>query len=91
MNDLTQLTRFEGRLTFLYLEKGHVEQHQRSVAYVTEYEKAPISAASRGGACLQAWSSPGEQGFVIRRSAEASRKIVDLQRLHLVAIPTPTT
>ena len=36
MNDLTQLTRFEDRLTFLYLEKGHIEQHQTSVAYVTE-------------------------------------------------------
>ncbi len=46
MNDLTQLTRFEDRLTFLYLEKGHIEQHQRSVAYVTEHEKVPIPAAS---------------------------------------------
>lgn len=46
MNDLTQLTRFEDRLTVLYLEKGHVEQHQRSVAYVTELEKVPIPAAS---------------------------------------------
>jgi CRISPR-associated protein Cas1 len=46
MNDLTELTRFEDRLTFLYLEKGHIEQHQTSVAYVTEKETVPIPAAS---------------------------------------------
>jgi CRISPR-associated protein Cas1 len=46
MNDLTQLTRFEDRLSFLYLEKGHIEQHQTSVAYVTEKETVPIPAAS---------------------------------------------
>ncbi len=38
MKDLTQLTRFEDCLSFLYLEKGHIEQHQRSIAYVTEKE-----------------------------------------------------
>jgi hypothetical protein len=46
MDDLTQLTRFGDRLTFLYLEKGHIEQHLRSVAYVTEQESIPIPAAS---------------------------------------------
>ena len=46
MDDLTQLTRFGDRLSFLYLEKGHVEQHLRSVAYVTEHETIPIPAAS---------------------------------------------
>ena len=46
MNDLTQLTRFDDRLSFLYLEKGHIEQDQRSVAYVTEHERVPIPAAS---------------------------------------------
>ena len=46
MKDLTQLTRFEDRLTFLYLEKGHIEQHHRSIAYVTERETVPIPAAS---------------------------------------------
>ncbi len=46
MDDLTQLTRFSDRLSFLYLEKGHIEQHQTSVAYVTEKETVPIPAAS---------------------------------------------
>ena len=46
MDDLTQLTRFEDRASFLYLEKGHIEQHQTSVAYVTEKETVPIPAAS---------------------------------------------
>jgi len=46
MKDLTQLTRFEDRLSFLYLEKGHIEQHQTSVAYVTEKECVPVPAAS---------------------------------------------
>jgi len=46
MKDLTQLTRFADRLGFLYLEKGLIEQHQTSVAYVTEKETIPIPAAS---------------------------------------------
>lgn len=46
MNDLTELTRFSDRLSFLFLEKGHIEQHQTSVAYVTEKETVPIPAAS---------------------------------------------
>ena len=46
MDDLTQLTRFGDRLSFLYLEKGHIEQHLRSIAYVTEKESIPIPAAS---------------------------------------------
>jgi CRISPR-associated protein Cas1 len=46
MDDLTQLTRFGDRLSFLYLEKGHIEQHLRSIAYVTEQESIPIPAAS---------------------------------------------
>ena len=46
MKDLTELTRFEDRLSYLYLEKGHIEQHHRSVAYVTEKETVPIPAAS---------------------------------------------
>ncbi len=46
MKDLQELTRFEDRLTYLYLEKGHIEQHQNSVAYVTERETVPIPAAS---------------------------------------------
>jgi CRISPR-associated protein Cas1 len=46
MDDLTQLTRFADRSTFLYLEKGRIEQDFRSVAYVTELESTPIPAAS---------------------------------------------
>jgi len=45
MKDLQELARFEDRVTFLYLEKGHIEQHQQSVAYVTQYETVPIPAA----------------------------------------------
>ncbi|MFZ1933686.1 MAG: type I-E CRISPR-associated endonuclease Cas1e [Thermoguttaceae bacterium] len=45
MKDLQELTRFEDRCTYLYLEKGHIEQHQTSVAYVTEKETVPIPAA----------------------------------------------
>ena len=48
MKDLQELTRFEDRLTYLYLEKGHIEQHQTSVAYVTEKETVPIPAAEPG-------------------------------------------
>ena len=49
------------------------------------WEKAV--AGSKDGACLQAWSSPGEQGFVVRTHGDTSRKIVELEGLHLVAIP----
>ena len=46
MKDLQELTRFCDRFSFLFLEKGHIEQHQSSVAYVTEKETVPIPAAS---------------------------------------------
>jgi CRISP-associated protein Cas1 len=46
MKDMQELTRFEDRLSYLYLEKGHIVQHQTSVAYVTEKETVPIPAAS---------------------------------------------
>jgi len=46
MKDLHELTRFSDRLSFLFLEKGHIEQHQTSVAYVTEKETVPIPAAN---------------------------------------------
>ncbi len=46
MRDLSELTRVSDRLSFLYLEKGHVEQHRTSVAYVTEKETVPIPAAN---------------------------------------------
>lgn len=53
------------------------------------WEKAV--AGSAGGACLQAWSSPGEQGFVVRTHGDTSRKMVNLEGLHLVAIPHQNT
>ncbi len=45
MKDLQELSRFEDRLSYLYLERGHIEQHHQSVAYVTEKETVPIPAA----------------------------------------------
>jgi CRISPR-associated protein Cas1 len=45
MENLFQLTRFADRLSYLYLEKGHIEQDAKSVAYVTEKERVPIPAA----------------------------------------------
>ncbi|MEO2034701.1 MAG: type I-E CRISPR-associated endonuclease Cas1e [Planctomycetaceae bacterium] len=40
-----QLTRFQNRLSYLYLEKGHIEQDAKSVAYVTEKKRVPVPAA----------------------------------------------
>lgn len=45
MDSLMQLTRFQDRLSFLYLEKGHIEQESKSIAYVTEKKRVPIPAA----------------------------------------------
>ena len=45
MESLMQLTRFDDRLSYLYLEKGHIEQDAKSVAYVTEKKRVPIPAA----------------------------------------------
>jgi len=45
MDSLMQLTRFQDRLSYLYLEKGHIEQDQKSVAYVTEEKRVPVPAA----------------------------------------------
>ncbi len=53
------------------------------------WEKAV--AGSQGGACLQAWRSSGEQGFVVRAHGDTSRRIIDMEGLHLVAIPTAPT
>ena len=53
------------------------------------WEKAV--AGSKGGACLQAWNSPGEQGFIVRTHGDASRKMIDIEGLHLVAIPRNDT
>lgn len=46
MDSLMQLTRFEDRLSYLYLECGRIEQEANSVAYVTEEKRVPIPAAS---------------------------------------------
>ena len=45
MESLLQLTRFDDRLSYLYLEKGHIEQNERSVAYVNQNQFVPIPAA----------------------------------------------
>ncbi|NOX55007.1 MAG: type I-E CRISPR-associated endonuclease Cas1 [Planctomycetes bacterium] len=45
MDSLLQLTRFQDRLSYLYLEKGHIEQDHKSIAYVTENKRVPIPAA----------------------------------------------
>lgn len=45
MESLMQLTRFDDRLSYLYLEKGHIEQNDKSVAYVNEHQFVPIPAA----------------------------------------------
>ena len=45
MDNLMQLTRFDERLSYLYLEKGHIEQEAGAVAYVTERQRVPIPAA----------------------------------------------
>ncbi len=45
MDSLLQLTRFQDRLTYLYLEKGHIEQDAKSIAYVTEKQRVPVPAA----------------------------------------------
>jgi CRISPR-associated protein Cas1 len=45
MENLLQLTRFQDRLSYLYLERGHIEQESTSIAYVTEKGRIPIPAA----------------------------------------------
>ncbi len=45
MDSLMQLVRFQDRLSYLYLEKGHIEQDAKSIAYVTEKHRVPIPAA----------------------------------------------
>ena len=45
MESLQQLTRFDERVTYLYLDKGHIEQEHKSVAYVTANQRVPIPAA----------------------------------------------
>ena len=45
----------------------------------------------KNGACLQAWNSPNEQGFVVRTWGDTSRRIAEMEGLHLVAIPSKAT
>jgi CRISPR-associated protein Cas2 len=44
-------------------------------------------AQARGGACIQIWSAPTEQGFQLRTFGEGSRQLIDLDGLYLVAMP----
>ena len=48
-------------------------------------------AGADGGACLQAWSSPGEQGFIVRTHGDTSRKMIDFEGLRLVSISSRDT
>ena len=43
--DMTEQPRFSDRLSFLYLEHGHIERDQNSIAYVTQLGTTPIPAA----------------------------------------------
>ena len=63
----------------------------RMIARLRDKLWAKAVAGSQGGACLQAWSSPGEQGFVVRTSGDTSRKVVDFEGLHLVVTPREGT
>lgn len=45
IESLHQLPRFQDRIGYLYLEKGHIVQESKSVAYVTEQGKIPIPVA----------------------------------------------
>ncbi len=53
------------------------------------WEKAVVG--SRGGACLQAWNIPSEQGFTVRTHGDGSRKMIAMEGLSLVAIPRNNT
>ncbi len=43
--DMTELPRFDDRLSHLYLEHGHIERDQNSIAYVTQLGTTPVPAA----------------------------------------------
>ncbi|QDU60460.1 CRISPR-associated endonuclease Cas1 [Planctomycetes bacterium Pan216] len=45
MRRLTELALFRDRLSYLYLEKGHIEQDAKSIAFVTKNESIPVPAA----------------------------------------------
>ncbi len=45
IDNLFQLARFDDRLSFLYLERGRIEQEAQSVAFVTDTQRVPIPAA----------------------------------------------
>ena len=46
-----------------------------------------VVAGCKAGACLQAWSAPGEQGFQFRTTGETSRRLRYFEGLALVEIP----
>jgi CRISPR-associated protein Cas2 len=53
------------------------------------WEKAVLGSGD--GACLQIWTSPGEQGFAFRSHGDTSRKMIDFEGLRLVSIPSEST
>ena len=57
----------------------------RMTARIREELWKKVTKACREGACLQAWSVPGEQGFSIRTFGDTTRKIVEIEGLQLVS------
>lgn len=43
------------------------------------------------GAAMLVYSSPNEQGFVIKSCGDTSRQLIDYDGLMLVKVPTPTS
>ncbi|MGQ9576446.1 MAG: type I-E CRISPR-associated endoribonuclease Cas2e [Thermoguttaceae bacterium] len=63
----------------------------RMTARVRDELWKKITAASRGGACLQIWSAPTEQGFQFRSFGQSSRELVDFEGLYLVSTTAAQT
>src|SRR5271157_1383029 len=46
MNDLHKLPRFRDSLSFVYLEHGHIDQHEQAIAFHDKGGVTPIPVAS---------------------------------------------
>jgi CRISPR-associated protein Cas2 len=57
----------------------------RTTARVRDKLWAKAVEISRGGNCVQIWSSNTEQGFAYRIHGDPDRKIIDVDGLHLVS------
>ena len=60
----------------------------RTTARIRDELWQKVMKHCKDGACLQAWSSQGEQGFQIRTYGDTSRQIIELEGLQLVAVST---